>query len=47
VGLDEDAYAVITDGDAATDADLGLKELDDRYVEGPDEGPGLDYRSLR
>ena len=46
-GLPEDAYAVITDGDAATDADLGLKELDDRYVEGPDEGPGLDYRSLR
>jgi hypothetical protein len=46
-GLPEDAYAVITDGDAATDADLGLEELDDRYVEGPDEGPGLDYRSLR
>ena len=47
VGLPEESYAVITDGDVAADADLGLSELDDQYVEGPDEGPGIDNSSLR
>ena len=46
-GLPEDSYAVITDGDTATGADLGLDELDDRYVEGPDGEAGLDHSSLR
>ena len=47
VGLPEESYAVITDGDVAADADLSLSELDDQYVEGPDEGPGIDNSSLR
>jgi uncharacterized hydrophobic protein (TIGR00271 family) len=47
IGLPEESYAVITDGDVAADADLGLSELDDQYVEGPDEGPGIDNSSLR
>ena len=47
IGLPEESYAVITDGDVAADADLGLSELDDQYVEGPDEGPGIDNSSPR
>lgn len=45
-GLDE-TYTVITDGDTTPDADMGLDELDERYVEGPKGDAGLDNTSLR
>ncbi|PSP73955.1 TIGR00341 family protein [Halobacteriales archaeon QS_3_64_16] len=47
IGLSKESHAVIADGDVAADADLSLSDLDDQYVEGPDEGPGIDNSSLR
>lgn len=46
-GLPEDAYALATDVDTATGADLGTDALADRYVEGPKGEAGIDHTSLR
>jgi len=46
-GLPEDAYALATDVDTATGADLGVSKLADEYVDGPKGEAGIDHTSLR